>query len=428
MKLILLTALALSAQDNIQRAIDYMSNAARDNAFMGAVLIAKDGRTLFSNGYGFANVEHGVPNTIETKFRIGGLSRQFTAASILQLEEQNKLKLTDSLCGYLASCPDAWKTITIQHLLADASGLPDFAEVPEIRDAPSLPSPPARTLAKLSQIPLEFPPGTRNRFSFTGYIALSLVIEKASGLSYAEYMQRHIFQPAGMSASGQDSTDAILLNRAEGYNGSGQAIRHAPFNDRSITIGASGLYATATDLLRWDRALGGDAVLKAPARAKLLKSDKLFDRPVYSHLGSIFGYSAYFLRFPEERLVSVVLSNNNSAAVGRIGRDLAALFLGEPARMTRTYGTITLPPETLDLYIGAYGIAPRTTLTIRREGNRMLATISGQSTLEITPESLTVFVQKEIGAALLFDLGPGGKPSRVTLEQGGRSSTGSRIP
>ena len=221
MKLIfyLLLAVAIRAQSPVQQAMDYMAVAAKDNAFMGTVLVAKDGKALFSNGYGFANAEHGVLNTVDTKFRLGSITKQFTALAILQLEEKGKLSVLDPMCDYVANCPDTWKPINIHQLLTHSSGLFNFTNDPEYPRIAMLPSLPAKSLDKIRDKPLRFPPGSKYEYSNSGYLALAVVLEKASGETYPAYMRKHVFQPAGMNDSGHDDHTPILKNRATGYAG-----------------------------------------------------------------------------------------------------------------------------------------------------------------------------------------------------------------
>jgi CubicO group peptidase (beta-lactamase class C family) len=404
---------------------------------MGTVLVAKDGKVLFSNGYGFANAEHNVPNTPDTKFRLGSLTKQFTALAILQLEEQGKLKVTDPACNYLPTCPATWRPITIHHLATHTSGLFNFTEDPDHDRTTVLPSPPAKSLEKIRDKPLRFDPGTKFEYSNSGYVALALVIEKASGETYAGYMQKHIFTPAGMQNSGHDSHTAILPNRATGYQGAGKSLRHAPYHDMTIPIGAGDLYSTVQDLLLWDQALRTDVLLKS--RAKLFTPEKenyaygwevtrLFNRPIHTHDGGINGFSTIILRFPGENLVSIVLSNNASSATGKIGRGLAAIFLGEKFDIPKIRSAITLPAESLDRYLGKFALAPTAIMSITREGSQLFTQLTGQGKIEIYPESPDTFFPKVVDASITFRFGPDGKATGLTLNQNGRKMPAERVP
>lgn len=435
--LLLLATLTLAAQTPVQNAMAYMAAATKDNAFMGTVLVAKDGKVLFSNGYGFANVEHNVPNTPDTKFRLGSLTKQFTAVAVLQLEEQGKLKVTAPACNYLPNCPATWRPITIHQLLTHTSGLFNFTNDPEYPRTAMLPSPPAKTLEKIRDKPLRFDPGTRYEYSNSGYAALALVIEKASGETYANYLRKHIFTPAGMLNSGHDDHTPILPNRATGYEGEGGILRHTPYHDMTIPIGAGDLYSTAQDMLLWDQALYTDVLLKS--RVKLFTPEKndyaygwrvapMFNRPAHAHSGGIFGFTTNIIRLPEQKLVTIVLSNNTSSASGKIGRDLAAIFLGEKFDMPKPRPTVKLPSESLDRYLGKFALAPTAIMTVTRIGDQLLTELTGQRAIEIYPESPDTFFPKVVDATITFRFGPDGKATGLTLNQNGRQMPAQRVP
>jgi D-alanyl-D-alanine carboxypeptidase len=436
---VLLFAATAWGQNPVQQAMDYMAAATKDGAFMGTVLVAKNGKALFSNGYGFANAEHGVANSVDTKFRLGSITKQFTAVAVLQLEEQGKLAVTDAMCKYVEGCPETWKPITIHHLLTHTSGLFNFTNDPEYRRTAMLPSPPAKTMERIRDKPLRFDPGTKFEYSNSGYIALAIVVEKASGESYPDYMRKHVFQPAGMNDTGHDDHTPILKNRAMGYEGQGSALRHSPYHDMTIPIGAGDLYSTAQDLLLWDQALNNDALLKAPARAKLFTANKsnyaygwtvpkMFNRQAHTHGGGIYGFTTNILRFPEEGLVTIALSNNSSAATGRIGRDLAAIFLGEKFELPKVRTAITLPADTLDRYTGKFALAPAAIMSITREGDQIYTQLTGQGKIEIYPESPTVFFPRVADATISFEFGADGRATSITLHQGGRDMPAKRVP
>jgi CubicO group peptidase (beta-lactamase class C family) len=434
-----LIALSAAAQSPLQQAMDYMAITTKDGAFMGTVLVAKDGKTLFSNGYGFANAEHGVLNNVDTKFRLGSITKQFTAVAVLQLEEQGKLKVSDPMCSYVANCPESWKPITLHHLLTHTSGLFNFTSDPEYPAKIMLPSPPAKTLEKIRDKPLRFEPGARFEYSNSGYLALAIVVEKASGESYPAYMTKHVFQPAGMNDSGHDDHRPVLKNRATGYEGMGPGLRHAAYHDMTIPIGAGDLYSTAADLVRWDRALEGDKLLKAPARTKLFTPEKsnyaygwivtkTHNRASQMHGGGIDGFSTVITRFPEERLVVIALSNNTSPLTVKIGRDLAAIFLGEKFEMPKVRTAITLPAETLERCVGKFALAPGAVMSITREGGQMYAQLTGQGKIEIFAESPTSFFPRVVDALITFEIGADGKAASLTLHQNGRDMPAPRVP
>jgi CubicO group peptidase (beta-lactamase class C family) len=435
--LLVVAAVAAWAQSPVQTAMEYMAATSMDGRFMGTVLVARDGKVLFSNGYGFANAEHAVLNSVDTKFRLGSITKQFTALAVMQLADQGRLQVTDPMCKFVPGCPETWKPITIHQLLTHTSGLFNFTSDEEYPKTAMLPSVPTRTLVRIREKPLRFDPGTKFEYSNSGYIALAVVIEKASGEPYAEYMQKHVFEPAGMKDSGHDDHTPILKNRATGYAGAGATLRHAPYHDMTLPIGAGDLYSTPLDLLRWDQALYGENLLKNTGRLFVAeKSDyaygwmvpKMFNRATVQHAGGIYGFTTNILRFPEERLVTIVLSNNSSPATGKIGADMAAIFLGEKFQVPRVRTAIALPAETLSRYEGKFALAPAAVMTISAQGGKMFAQLPGQPQIEIFAESAGEFFLKVVDAQISFRFGADGKASGITLHQGGRDMAAERVP
>src|SRR5438552_78915 len=181
--------------------------------FMGTVLVAQDGKILLDKGYGFANLECEIPNTPTTKFRLGSITKQFTAASILLLEERGKLKVEDPVKKYLPTAPAAWDKVTIFHLLTHTAGIPNTPDFAGMSISST-----AENVARFRDKPLDFQPGERWNYSNSGYILLGLLIEWLSGERYADFVRENIFAPLGMKDSGYDSNTALIERRASGYS------------------------------------------------------------------------------------------------------------------------------------------------------------------------------------------------------------------
>ncbi len=166
--------------------------------FMGSVLVAKGDQMIFSKSYGFANVEWQVPNSPESKFRLGSVTKQFTAACILMLEERGKLKIDDSIKKYMPDAPATWDKITFFHLLTHTSGIPSFTGFPDYASTEALATTPEKLVARFRDKPLEFQPGEKWNYSNSGYVLLGYLIEKISGEPYSQFVQENIFTPLGM--------------------------------------------------------------------------------------------------------------------------------------------------------------------------------------------------------------------------------------
>jgi CubicO group peptidase (beta-lactamase class C family) len=322
-----------------------------DGRFSGAVLVARDGKPMLREGFGFANREWDAPSGPDTEFRIGSLTKQFTATAILQLAEQGKLKLDDPIGKYDAAAPKAWDGITLAMLLSHRSGIPDYTDIPGFFDGPArLDHTPEQLIALTRGAKLDFPPGSKFKYDNSGYILLGHVIEKASGQSYADYLRTHIFQPLGMLHTGYDDSADLLPHRAAGYTKENGVWRNAPFLSMTVPYAAGSLYSTIDDLLVWDQAL------YAAKPVKQASLDAMFTdhgdgygygyvianqdgRRVWWHNGGINGFHTYLARYPDQHVTVAVLANLESAPVEKIGAQLARLSFGEAAAQPAQAGT-----------------------------------------------------------------------------------------
>src|ERR1035438_8296614 len=239
-----------------------------DHTFMGSVLVARGNEVIFSKGYGSADLEWDVPNAPNTKFRLGSVTKQFTAASILLLEEHGKLSVSDPVKKYLPDAPAAWDKITLFHLLTHTSGIPNFTGFPEYAKLETLATTPAELVVRFRDKPLDFQPGEKWNYSNSGYVLLSYLIEKVTGDTYEKFVRENIFTPLGMKDSGYDFSSAIIAHRASGYVYTGFGFTNAPYVHMSVPQGAGALYSTTHDLLKWELGLFGGKVLQAAALEK----------------------------------------------------------------------------------------------------------------------------------------------------------------
>ena len=227
----------------------FLAAAYEGEPFQGAVLVARNGEVLLRKGVGMADQSASIANGPETKFRLGSLTKPFTAVAVLMLYEQGLLDIDEMICQYLVDCPPAWQAIAVHDLLAHTSGIADLTMLPDFPDFKTEPTTPLQTLARFRDLPLEFAPGERWSYSNSNYIVLSAILEQVSGQRYEAFVEEHIFAPLGMVNSGYDHNDG---ETATGYLPDGSA---AEFIDMSLPSGAGGLYSTVDDLYRFDRAL-----------------------------------------------------------------------------------------------------------------------------------------------------------------------------
>src|SRR6266446_8784390 len=231
-----LLAGACAAQDGVSRMEQVVQYYVSQKQFMGAVLVARGSDVLLSKGYGSANLEWEIPDSPSTKFRLCSITKQFTAASILLLEERGKLKVNDPVKKYLPDVTAPWDKVTVFHLLTHTSGIPSFTGFPDYESTEAIPSPAEKTVARFRDKPLEFEPGEKWNYSNSGYVLLGYLIEKISGQPYAKFVQENIFDPLGMKDSGYDSNSALILRRASGYAPSTNGPVNAGYIDMSIPL------------------------------------------------------------------------------------------------------------------------------------------------------------------------------------------------
>jgi CubicO group peptidase (beta-lactamase class C family) len=392
---------------------EYMGKAVDTSRFSGVVLVAQNGRVLVNKGYGMANVEDDVPNTPQTKFRIGSLTKQFTAAAILLMQERGALDVQDSICKYLPSCPAAWQPITIHHLLTHTSGLPDYSY--KAREAGEESSPPTvvRNVEQLRRWSLEFEPGTKFSYCNSGYVLLGHIIEKASGKPYEDFVRENIFEPLKMMNTGYDHNGLILKRRAAGYSLRGESLVTALFVDMSVPFSAGGLYSTAEDMYAWERALFTGKVLSPKSLAAMLTpfkgqygyawyAGKLLGRNCVTHGGRIEGFMTAVEQFPDDRLTVIVLSNLDSIPANRIARDLAAVVFGQYREEVREHKALAVDPRIFDAYVGQYELSRNLIVSVTREGDKLVAQATGHHKVELFPESEIAFFAKDLDAQITF--------------------------
>jgi CubicO group peptidase (beta-lactamase class C family) len=403
----------------------------QDKTFMGAVLVARGSEVILSRGYGSANLEWNVPNTPSTKFRLGSITKQFTAASILLLEERGKLTLDDPIRKYLPEAPKVWDAITIFNLLTHTSGIPNFTAQPEYKSLKSNDTPVAKTIATVRDKPLDFVPGEKMSYSNTGYLVLGHVIETVTGGSYEKFVTDNIFTPLGMKDSGYDSNTAIIARRAAGYMPSPGGPVNAGFVHMSIPHAAGALYSTTEDLLRWQQGLFGGKLLSPASLAKMttpFKGDYALGvvvqtkdgRKVVQHGGGIDGFNTFLAYYPDARLTVAVLANINGQTPNQIATKLADVAHGSVVQLTSERKAITLPVATLSKYVGTYELQPGVNMMIRLDGDRLTTQLTGQQQFPIFAESETKFFLKVVEAQVEFFADATGAVTHAVMHQNGR--------
>jgi CubicO group peptidase (beta-lactamase class C family) len=427
---LLFVAASCFGQDT-SRMEEVVQTYVRDKTFMGVVLVARGSDVLLSKGYGSANLEWEIPNTPATKFRLGSITKQFTAAAILLLEERGKLTLEDPIKKHLPDAPAGWDTITIFHLLTHTSGIPNFTSLPAYKSLKLEDTPVAKTIVSVRDKSLDFVPGEKMSYSNSGYLVLGHVIERVTGASYEKFVKDNIFTPLGMKDSGYDSNTAVIPRRAAGYMPSAAGPVHAGYVHMSIPHAAGALYSTTEDLLRWQQGLFGGKLISAGSLAKMttpFKDDYALGvvvrtaggRKVVQHGGGIDGFNTFLAYYPDNQLTVAVLANINGRTPTEIATKLADLAHGGVVQLTSERKEIALPIAALSKYVGTYDLAPGVHMMIRLAGDRLTTQLSGQQQFPIFAESETKFFLKAVEAQVEFFTDASGAVTHAVMYQNGR--------
>jgi CubicO group peptidase (beta-lactamase class C family) len=419
-----------------------------------AVLVTKDGEVLLRKGYGLAEMELSVPIEPDMVFRIGSVTKQFTAAAILLLEQRGKLSVDDDIRKHLPDYPTAGRTIRIEHLLTHTSGIRSYTDMPAFWERMREDLTVDELIATFRDEPLGFEPGEKYAYNNSGYVLLGAIIEKASGKSYEAFLRENIFEPLGMSRTYYGSASRIIPGRAQGYAGANGEFANAEYLSMTLPYAAGSLLSTVDDLSKWDRALYGTdllsrASLEAWWKPYRLASGDVIDygygwglssyrgRQVIGHGGGINGFLCQVLRVPEERVFVAVLTNRaeEKADPDLVARKLAAAALGEPLADPKPVSVVRSELEELvGLYRkdgGARYLATleSDTLRLRRYGDehpdggrtRNPGPNEGlnRSARKLLPASESEFLVEDSLTRVVFEKDASGRASALVVENWG---------
>ena len=357
----------------------YLAPLVSAHEFSGTILIRRHGETVADRSYGMASREFAVPNDRDTRFLIGSISKQFTAAAVLLLEQQGKLRTTDHLAKYVAGFPSG-DTITLLQMLTHSSGI--SRDLPNGSDAPM-----RHTGAELVNIirrqPLAFAPGTKTGYSNNAYKVLAYIVERVSGEAFGTFLTRSFFEPLHMINTGDDASLTLVPRLATGYSpGFGpEGFAPAPHLDISNARGAASLYSTPADLARWSERFLIDGEPYPAVRDRMLSGDGIgtgvatrSGRRVISHDGVYQGFTSFIATYPDDALTVAYLGNTETAAsVSPLQAALGAIVKGDapsPASLVRRGNAV--PREVLDDYVGVFDFFPGLQATITRDGDALL--------------------------------------------------------
>lgn len=346
----LITATTAFAQQNVQKIDGLMKQYYDYGQFNGSVLVAEKGKVVYKSSFGMANMEWGIPNQPDTKFRIGSVTKQFTATLLLQLVEEGKIKLDGKLSDYLPDYrKDTGGKVTIHQLLNHTSGIPSYTSRPKfLAEVSRNPYSVTDFVKTFASGDLEFEPGSKFSYNNSGYFLLGAVIERVTGKSYETVLSERILKPLGMTNTGYDHHAPILQKRASGYQKTPDGFVNAAYLDMSIPYAAGSIYSTVEDLFKWDQSLQEDKILSADSKKLMFTPGlgnygygiRIVDQPIgktdqktktIGHGGGINGFNSLLLRAVDKQQTVIILDNVNLGQHhGRIAISIIGILNGQP--------------------------------------------------------------------------------------------------
>jgi CubicO group peptidase (beta-lactamase class C family) len=409
--------------------------------FSGSALIARGGEVILAAGYGLADREYHVANTSSTRFRIGSMTKPFTALAIMQLEERGKLALENAIGDFVPGLSFGAE-VTLAHLLSNTSGIADYITAPGYRDVMGSKLSIDAVIGRFSTLPLAFRPGGQFSYSNSNWVLLSAVIEQVSGLSYDEYIRQHIFAPAGMVNSGADWPVEPAAPFAVGYQHEGETLTRSAYVHSATMLGAGALYSTAEDLLRFDRALYTDQVVRqATLQRMVVPITALYGygwgvrefaaRRVIGHDGGLDGYLSALLRYVDEDVTIILLSNLFDAPINQIYEGLSAIVFGLPYEQPSQRRFVSVDPAVFAAYVGQYSLTfygRESIVTLRVHEGKLLMDVRGLPEVALRPMSPTTFFGRVKGEVeLTFMSEADGRVNTINFNWAGHQLDAKRI-
>jgi CubicO group peptidase (beta-lactamase class C family) len=398
------------------------------------VLVAKHDQIIYRKAYGNANLELNVALNPDMVFNLASITKQFTAVAILQLVEQGRISLLDSLQKYIPDFPSKGHTITIENLLTHTSGVKDYMQL----DYPNsymerLDYRPKQLIDSFKNYALEFEPGTKFSYSNSGFYLLGYIIEKVSGKRYQEYMQDNILKPLGLTHTYFDSAGIIIPNRVNGYQKDDTVFKNEDYWSPTIEYAAGGLISNVDDLFKWHKGLYSYQILKKESLLKAFTSFQFKDgTPTgygygwflktsngiksIEHAGGIPGFVSNEIYFPAEDIFIAILCNCGTAPIDELSVNISGIVIGKPLQTD-----VKVDAKTLDKYVGVYKLSIDTsrTITMLKKNNQLFAKASDTEIFPIVFQSDTKFQFKNILNANCEFISVNGKVTKISVSQNG---------
>ena len=399
--------------------------------FNGSALVAKNGVILLNKGYGYRNATDKVANNEQTIFQLGSVTKQFTSAVILKLQEEKKLSVSDKLSKYFPGYPKG-DSITIEQLLTHTSGIYNYTndgkfmanEVTKSANREMM-------MALFKDKPLDFSPGSSWSYSNSGYSLLGYIIEAVTKKPYEQAVRKYIFTPLKMTHSGFDFTHLKSNEKAIGYfKLNDKEKEEAPIVDSSVSFSAGAIYSTTGDLYLWHKALQKNNILSREQQEKAYTPvknrygygwsiDSIEGKRRVSHGGGIHGFITTIARVPEDDICIVLLSNASNATLGEISKSIFAILYGKEYELPKERTEIKLPEEKLKEYVGEYELNKDLHVVISLKEGALVAIPTGQKTEVLYAEKEDLLFVKSQNIQLEFTRNEKKEIDGFILHQGG---------
>lgn len=404
---VLFAVICFSSQSQAQSKSDKQLTAAFDtlissvfkpNGPGATAIVSRKGQVIYKKAFGMADLELNVPMNTENIFRIGSITKQFTAVAILQLAEKGKLTLQDDIKKFIPDYPTHGHTITVEHLLTHTSGIKSYTGMAGFEDMMRKDMKPLEIIDVFKNQPMEFAPGTQYNYNNSGYILLGYIIEKVSGKTYEEYVKENLFTPAGMSNSGYGNEKRIIKNRAVGYQKPKDDYENAAYLSMTLPYAGGSLISTVEDLWKWNQAVHSFKMVSKASLDKAFTDYKLLNgKPTrygygwsfsdvqgsatIEHGGGINGFLTDGIYVPGEDIFVAIFSNCNCNPPGDLAPKIAALIMGKPY----DHKEIPLDEMTAKEYMGVYENETAEQRIIKATGNKLTSQRSGGNIFKIKP-------------------------------------------
>jgi CubicO group peptidase (beta-lactamase class C family) len=432
----------------VEKAEEYLKKVTSESTSGVAMLVARDGKVLLQTAGGMADIEQKIPATADTKFRIGSVSKQFTAMAVCRLAEQGKLSLQDPLSKYYPRFPNA-QSITLEHLLTHTSGLHSYTDKPDFLGRVTEVAEPAAIIQSFEKDKPEFNPGEKFKYCNSGYFLLGEIVAKVSGKSFAEYLESEFFKPLDMNQTGIFVNSKARQDMARGYSKDGDKYELALDWDMSWAGGAGAMYSTVGDLHRWNEALYAGKIVSAESLKAATTPFKLpvgvnasnygyglsiakYRRiPIISHSGGLNGWSSDLAYFPDQKCTVVVLTNalpgSPELTPQLIARKLADTALEDAIKaMPAPQVDTTIDPKSYAEYVGKYDYQGAV-MEVTVVDNKIYAQLTGQEALEIFPMGKDEFFWKVVEAEVAFQRDEKGEIKAAQHTQNGGTFSAPKI-